>query len=150
MYRRILYNYKKKKPSKCSTGIIIIIISLIRISCRHCRDSYAIFSLGDLHGTSSSSSSSLSSPSSSGCGTDMFNDEPVMVSATGNILGRRLPVHTTAENQQLQFYFFPIPYVYALSRLQLLLFVWTLPLLWPNISGLNKFGFISIGLGMLK
>lgn len=53
--------------------------------------SYAIFSLGDLHGTSSSSSSSLSSPSSSGCGTDMFNDEPVMVSATGNILGRRLP-----------------------------------------------------------
>lgn len=53
--------------------------------------SYAIFSLGDLQGTSSSSSSSLSSPSSSGGGTDMFNDEPVIFSATGNILGRRLP-----------------------------------------------------------
>lgn len=52
--------------------------------------SYAIFSLGDLQGTSSSSSSSLSSPSS--CGSvDMFSVELVNISGTGSILGRLLP-----------------------------------------------------------
>lgn len=49
---------------------------------------YAIFSLGDRHGTSSSSSSSLSSPSSAtSCG--MFNDELVNMSGTGRMLGLR-------------------------------------------------------------
>lgn len=47
---------------------------------------HAIFSLGDLHGTSSSNSSSLSSPSSA-ISCDMFNVELVNISGTGNMLG---------------------------------------------------------------
>lgn len=52
------------------------------------RIAYAIFSLGDLQGTSSSNSSSLSSPSSAtSCG--IFIDELVNISGTGSMLGRR-------------------------------------------------------------
>lgn len=50
------------------------------------RQTYAIFSLGDRHGTSSSNSSSLSSPSSA-VSCDMFNVLLVNISGTGNILG---------------------------------------------------------------
>jgi len=51
---------------------------------------YAIFSDGDLHGTSSSSSSSLSSPSSPSSFPDMLNEDDVNISGTGSIDGRLL------------------------------------------------------------
>lgn len=51
------------------------------------KSSYAIFSLGERHGTSSSSSSSLSSPSSA-TSCDIFKVELVNMSGTGKILGR--------------------------------------------------------------
>lgn len=52
------------------------------------KKSYAIFSLGDRHGTSSSNSSSLSSPSSA-MSWGMFIVELEIISGTGRMLGRR-------------------------------------------------------------
>lgn len=57
-----------------------------RVPCKIQKDPYAIFSLGDLQGTSSSNSSSLSSASSA-TSCEMFNVEFVNISGTGNILG---------------------------------------------------------------
>lgn len=54
-------------------------------------ETHAIFSDGDLHGTSSSTSSSLSSPSSSALSVEMLSAELVNMSGTGRMLGLRLP-----------------------------------------------------------
>lgn len=55
-------------------------------SCTVQKATYAIFSLGDLQGTSSSSSSSLSSPSSA-TSWEMLRVELVNMSGTGRMLG---------------------------------------------------------------
>lgn len=59
---------------------------------------YAIFSDGDRHGTSSSSSSSLSSPSSLPSSPPKLNDEEVIMSGTGRIDGRLLPIDFREKN----------------------------------------------------
>ncbi|CAG2061216.1 unnamed protein product [Timema podura] len=64
--------------------------SYLKTNSKQTKVTYAIFSLGDLHGTSSSISSSLSLSSS--CGSDaMLRELLVNMSGTGRMLGRRLP-----------------------------------------------------------
>lgn len=69
------------------------------------KKTYAIFSDGDLHGTSSSNSSSLSSPSSPSSLPDILNDDDVNISGTGKIDGRLLPKE---EEEEKTFKFIPI------------------------------------------